>query len=64
MGWRASALPDREHLLLTAGQEAAAPITQRVERRKVPVRDGSVETLAAVAESQVLRHRQPEEEAA
>ena len=64
MGCRASALPDGQHLLLTAGEQAAAPVPQLAQRREVPVRGVRVEPLAPVAETQVLRDREPEEQAA
>ena len=41
--------PDREHLLLAAGEEAAAPVAKLGERREVPVGHVRVEPLAAIA---------------
>ena len=55
---------DGEHLLLATGQEAAAPVAKLGQRGEVPVRDVRVEPLPAVAEAQVLCHREPEEQAA
>ena len=56
--------PDGEHLLLAAGEEAAAPVAQLGQRGEVPVRHVRVEALAAIAEAEVLGDREPEEQAA
>ena len=56
--------PDGEHLLLAAGEEAAAPVAKLGQRGEVPVRHIGVEALAAVAEAEVLGDGEPEEEAA
>ena len=63
-GCRARARPTAEHLLLAAGEQAAAPVAQLGQRGEVPVRGVCVEPLAPVAETQVLRDREPEEQAA
>ncbi len=55
---------EREHLLLAAGEEAAAPVAEVGERGEVPVRRLRVEVLAAVPEAEVLGDGQPEEQAA
>ena len=56
--------PDREHLLLAAGEEAAAPVTKLRERREVSVRHVRVEALTAIAEAEVLGDGEAEEQAA
>ena len=56
--------PDGEHLLLAAGEQAAAPVAQLGQRREVAVGGVGVQPLAAVAEAEVLGHGEPEEQAA
>ena len=56
--------PHGEHLLLATGQQAATPVAEGSGAREVPVGEGCVEALASVAETQVFRDREPEEQAA
>ena len=56
--------PDGEHLLLAAGEQAAAAVAKLGQRGEVPVGDVRVEPLAAIAEAEVLGDGEPEEQAA
>ena len=56
-GLRASARPEREHLLLAAGQQADAAILELGERREVLVGDLGVEPLAPCNRAGSARRR-------
>ena len=56
--------PDREHLLLTAGEQAAAPVASSASAGKYRYATSASSRSRAVAETQVLGDREPEEQAA
>ena len=53
---------DREHLLLSAREQAGATVAQRLQLREVLVRERCVELLSPVAEAEVLGDGEAEED--
>ena len=64
LGWRASARPTASICCSPPDSRPQRRSRSGSQRREVPVRDGRVETLAAVAEPEVLGDREAEEQAA